>query len=215
MSRPGCAFLAQALDYGFHRSRCLLMSGDRYGGGAGRNPDASSRPRQAGRSRSPRPGLAAESHDPRPPVTMQGHSATGPTPAEEGAQPRHALGSAAAALGQPMAHPPVAAPPGPASALSYVRAPAWQAAPPGGLATAAALSQQLPLHQAAVAASQAARAAAAALPSRPSPTTSVTPSGASLAILEAQVASLGALLLALQGIVLQRIAVVNLMRSGS
>ena len=38
--------------------------------------------------------------------------------------------------------------------------------------------------------------------------------GTSLAILEAQVAALGSLLLALQGIVLQLIAVVNLMRSG-
>ena len=208
-------FLAQASDYGLHRPSCLLMSGDRHGGGTGRNPDANSGPRQTGRSRSPRPGLAAGSpNDSRPPVAVHGHFAMGPTPTGVGGQPGPALGSAAAALGQPMAHPTMAAPPGSASALPCFRAPAWQAAPPGGLATAAALSQQLPLHQATVAASQAARAAAAALPSRPSSTTNATPSGASLAILEAQVASLGALLLALQGIVLQLIAVVNLMRSG-
>ena len=191
------------------------MPGDHHGGDTGRNPGADSGPRQAGRSRSPRPGLAAGSHnDSRPPVAMHGRFATGPPPIGVGGHPGPVLGSAAAAVGQPMAHPPMAAPHGPVSALPCLRAPAAQPAPPGGLATAAVLSQQLPLQQAAVAASQAARAAAAALPSRPSATTNATPSGASLAILEAQVASLGALLLALQGIVLQLIAVVNLMRSG-
>ena len=83
------------------------------------------------------------------------------------------------------------------------------------MATAAALASQLPLQQAAVAASQAARAAAATVPVDSPGQLTVVPMGTSLAVLEAQVAALGSLLLALQGIVLQLIAVVNLMRSGS
>ena len=112
----------------------------------------------------------------------------------------------------------------PAQDLSGSSQAAWLPVPRGPLprgggaasnhtATAAALASQLPLQQAAVAASQAARAAAARVPAQP-PGGAIVPTGTSLAILEAQVAALGSLLLALQGIVLQLIAVVNLMRSG-
>ena len=190
------------------------MSGERHGPGNGRNMDSNRGCRDEGRSRSPRPGLAAEAPcDFGPPVAVHGSSTMGSTPTGAGICPGVAPRSAATTLGPSMAQPPMTAPPGPMTAQPGVRAPI-RTAMPGGLATAAALSQQLPLQQAAVAASQAARAAAAALPSGLPSHMNAAPSGASVAILEAQVASLGALLLALQGIVIQLIAVVNLMRSG-
>ena len=192
------------------------MSGDSHGGGTDRDAGDDTGPRHAGRSRSPRAGLVAgppRSH--RPLIAAPSQSAMGPTPRGGGIHRGPAPGPPAAPPAQPPVQLPTAgAPLGASPALPASRAPVWPGAIPSGSATAAVLAQQLPLQQAAVAASQAARAAAAAVPGSLSPAASVTPSGASLAILEAQVASLGALLLALQGIVLQLIAVVNLMRGG-
>ena len=152
------------------------------------------------------------------------------SPAGETAQHQHTRGLPSPQMSGPVPgvrDPGTSLEPGgtaPAQDLSGSSQAAYRPAPRGPLpygggaashhtATAAALASQLPLQQAAVAASQAARAAAATVPARP-PGGAIVPTGTSLAILEAQVAALGSLLLALQGIVLQLIAVVNLMRSG-
>ena len=153
------------------------------------------------------------------------------SPAGETAQPQHTRGRSSPQMSGPVPgarDPGTSLEPGgtaPAQDLSGSSQAAYRPAPRGPLpygggaashhtATAAALASQLPLQQAAVAASQAARAAAATVPVRPPGGETIVPTGTSLAILEAQVAALGSLLLALQGIVLQLIAVVNLMRSG-
>ena len=173
--------------------------------GAGQRADSA----PGDRSRSPRGSSADGTAQHRrthglPSPQMSAHPAPGVR------DPRTSLGSGGTA---------------PAQDLSGSSQGAWLPAPRGPLphgggaasnhtATAAALASQLPLQQAAVAASQAARAAAATVPVRPPGGEPIVPMGTSVAILEAQVAALGSLLLALQGIVLQLIAVVNLMRSG-
>ena len=189
------------------------MSGGSHGGGMGPNSGDAAGPGNPGRSRSPRAGPAAEpARGQRPPPAPPVYSATGPALRAEGLRrgslPMPPAGAVArsiaglAPLGTPVAPP-------------LIPASAWPGAAPSGSATAAVLAYQQSVQHAAAAAARAAGAAAAAVPGSLPPAAPTSPPGTSLAMLEAQVASLGALLLALQGIVLQLIAVVNLMRRGS
>ena len=196
-----------------------MMAGGAPGGGPGDGSDhggnqsSGAAPRY--RSRSPRgqqgAGRVGPAHSRGPHSLPSEHAVAGPPTAERppcGPVPGLAGMGSTPCLGH-------LSPCGGTSAPCGSPVPAGPGAVPNTTATAAALASQLPLQQAAVAAAQAARAAAATVPVRSPGRFQLVPTGTSLAILEAQVAALGSLLLALQGIVLQLIAVVNLMRSGS
>ena len=186
---------------------------DSPGEGANHGGDQSAGASSRGRSRSPRarPG-AGSAHSLRPQGPPLEQVATRPPPpcGREPRGPNPGLIRTASAQGHGGTVPRGWG----ASTSVGVPPPHGAGAAPNFMATAAALASQLPLHQAAVAASQAARAAAATVPVDSPGQLTVVPMGTSLAVLEAQVAALGSLLLALQGIVLQLIAVVNLMRCG-
>ena len=162
-----------------------------------------------GRSRSPRMGAGTGSGGPWPRASPETPGTAGPPPDVRGLtrSPDHGAPAAPQATGT--------LPRGWwSTAPGNAAAPQASGIAPDYAATAAALTAQLPLQQAAVAASQAARVVAGAPPTTPSPRTGVVSAETSLAILEAQVGAMGSLLLALQGIVLQLVAVVNLLRAG-